>query len=516
MPPPVLIPELGPVRRRPFGDVAPGVYRARLLEEIRELYLADQVPWVIGYSGGKDSTLVLALVWWALAGLQPEQRTKTVHVISTDTLVENPLVAAWVGRSLEAMRRAAAAQQLPFEVHRLTPKVEDSFWVCLIGRGYAAPRPKFRWCTERLKIRPANAFIRSVVAAHGEAILVLGIRKAESAARAQSMARHEKGRVRERLSPNGELPNSLVYSPIEALTNDEVWILLMQYDNPWGHSHKDLLGLYQGASPDSECPLVVDTTTPSCGDSRFGCWTCTMVSQDKSLKAMITNDDDNVWMRPLLELRDALDIDDDRHLRDYRRSNGSLLLFHGRLVHGPYTQAAREDWLRRLLRAQQEIRTHAPEYVRDLDLIRVEELNAIRHEWVVVKHEVEDTVPRIYREETGEPFPGPATVDGGFGFDADAMAVLREVCDGDEDLYEGVRALLGVERRFRTSTRRAGLFNALEKTVTKYMFTGEDDALAFAEARERLRRGPYDQDDAEPDAADGGDDPPQAEQENAR
>jgi len=513
-PPPVLVPGLGPTRRSPFGDLTPHQYLETLLEEVRELYLADQVPWVVGYSGGKDSTLVTALVWWALASLPPEQRTKTVHVISTDTLVENPLVAAWVGRSLDAMREAAAAQQLPIEVHRLTPAVEDSFWMCLIGRGYAAPRPKFRWCTERLKIKPSSRFIRSVVA-HGEAILVLGIRKAESAARAKSMARHEKGRVRERLSPNGDLPNSLVYSPIEALTNDEVWILLMQYDNPWGHSHKDLLGLYQGASPDSECPLVVDTTTPSCGDSRFGCWTCTMVSQDKSLKAMIANDEDNIWMRPLLELRNALDIDDDRHLRDYRRSNGTLMLFHGRLVHGPYTQAAREDWLRRLLRAQHQIRTRGPEYVRDLALISLEELHAIRHEWVVVKHEVEDLLPAIYQEETGERFPGPAVLDGGVGFDADAMAVLREVCDGDESQYQGIRALLGLERRFRTAGRRAGYFEALEKTVARYMFTDEDDALRYAIARDQIRSGLYDQSGPEPPGAGGDDDNPYGSKESS-
>lgn len=497
--------DLGPTRREPFAGMPPRTFLDQLLEEIRELYLENQVPWVIGYSGGKDSTLVTALVWWALASLPPEQRTKTVHVISTDTLVENPLVAAWVGRSLDSMRQAAAAQQLPIEVHRLTPAVEDSFWTCLIGRGYAAPRPKFRWCTERLKIKPSNRFIRSVVAAHGEAILVLGIRKAESAVRAKAMARHEKGRVRDRLSPNGELPNSLVYSPIEALTNDEVWILLMQYDNPWGHSHKDLLGLYQGASPDSECPLVVDTTTPSCGNSRFGCWTCTMVTQDKSLKAMISNDSDNFWMRPLLELRNALDIDDDRHLRDYRRSNGSLMLFRGRLVHGPYTQSAREEWLRQLLRAQHHIRTHGPEYVRNLALISMEELHAIRHEWVVVKHEIEDTLPGIYQEETGEPFPGPALLDGGFGFGADAMAVLREVCDGDESQYQAIRALLGVERRFRTAGRRARYFEALEKAVTTHMFTDEDDALQYAINREQVRAGIYDQSDPDPQGTDGTD-----------
>ncbi|MEU9481941.1 DNA phosphorothioation system sulfurtransferase DndC [Streptomyces sp. NPDC048191] len=457
-----------------------------LLAEIRELYLADGIPWVVGYSGGKDSTLTLQLVWMALAGLPVEQRTKPVHVISTDTLVENPVVAAWANRSLEAMRTAAAAQQLPIEPHRLTPELEDTFWVNLIGRGYAAPRPKFRWCTERLKIRPSNKFIMDVTNRYGQAILVLGIRKAESTTRRRTMERHEKGRVRDRLSPHGSLPGSLVYSPIEAWTTDEVWMALMQYPNPWGHSNKDLLAMYRGASEDSECPLVVDTSTPSCGDSRMGCWTCTMVEQDKSLKAMVTNDEELEWMRPLLALRDALDIEDDRHLRDFRRMNGTLMIHRDRLVHGPYTQAAREDWLRRLLEAQTKIRARGPEYVRDITLITLDELHLIRRIWVFKKHEVEDNLPGIYEEATGEPFPG-RPLDETIAFNAAQAMIdtLREVCGDDEEEFLRVRALLEVERIYNSSTRRAGLYDALEKVLMKHGFEDEEDALAFA----RFRRG---------------------------
>jgi DNA sulfur modification protein DndC len=144
-----------------------------LAEEVRELYLGDEVPWVIGYSGGKDSSAVLQLVWNALRELPDERRKKLVHVISTDTLVEQPLVAAWVDNSLARMKVAAAEQGLPIVPHKLTPEVEDSFWVNLIGKGYPAPRQKFRWCTERLKIRPSNKFIRDVVRQNGEAILLL-------------------------------------------------------------------------------------------------------------------------------------------------------------------------------------------------------------------------------------------------------------------------------------------------------------------------------------------------------
>ena len=176
--------------------------------------------------------------------------------------MENPVVASWVTSSLKTMEQAAKAGAMPVQPHRLTPKVADTFWVNLIGRGYPAPRPKFRWCTERLKIKPSNSFIRSMVAAHGEVILVLGIRKAESSARSRAMSRAERGRVRDRLSPNASLPNSLVYSPIEDWSNDEVWMFLMQYANPWGYNNKDLLTMYSGASADGECPLVVDSSTP--------------------------------------------------------------------------------------------------------------------------------------------------------------------------------------------------------------------------------------------------------------
>ena len=161
-----------------------------LKAEIRELYLADDVPWIIGYSGGKDSTAVLQLTWHALAELPVEQRSKTVHVISTDTLVENPIVASWVTHSLDVMGKSAREQKIAIVPHRLTPVTEDSFWVNLIGKGYPAPRHKFRWCTARLKISPSTTFITGIVKQSGEAILLLGSRKAESQRRQIVLNKH--------------------------------------------------------------------------------------------------------------------------------------------------------------------------------------------------------------------------------------------------------------------------------------------------------------------------------------
>lgn len=450
-----------------------------LLDEMAALYRADDIPWVVGYSGGKDSTAVLQLVWTMLRQLDASARHKPVHVISTDTLVENPVVARWVTTSLETMAQSARDQSLPVEPHRLTPEVSNTFWVNLIGRGYPAPRPKFRWCTERMKIKPSNTFIRRVVRENGEAILVLGTRKAESSGRRHRMEQLESGRVRERLSANESLPNSLVYSPIEDWTNDDVWLYLMQVENPWGYDNKDLMAMYRGASADNECPLVVDSSTPSCGDSRFGCWVCTLVDKDKSMSAMIQNDDEKEWMLPLLELRDALDVTDDRLLRDFRRMNGKVQLFHDRPIPGPYTEAARHDWLRRLLEAQVWIRENGPPYVADMELITIEELHEIRRIWVFEKHEIEDALPAIFQDVTGQTFPGPS-FDDVLVLSADDLGVLRDLCAEDRLHYELTRELLDVERQFRTMTRRAGLFDALEGAFRRGYFDDADDAVDFA------------------------------------
>ena len=466
-------------RRSAFEDLGLRSAVRNLVDEARELYLADSIPWVVGYSGGKDSTAVLQIVWAAVSELTPEQRTKDVHVISTDTLVENPIVAAWVAKSLDTMEAAAKAQGLPIHPHRLTPAVADTFWVNLIGKGYPAPRPKFRWCTERMKIKPSNAFIRDVVKQNGEAILVLGTRKAESSKRASTMNKYEEKRTRGRLSPNASLPNSLVYSPVEDWSNDDVWMYLMQVQNPWGYNNKELLGMYSGASADGECPLVVDTTTPSCGNSRFGCWVCTMVDEDKSMSAMIRNDQEKEWMLPLLQLRNELDVGDDRHLRDFRRMNGLVQIYRGRNIPGPYTQVSRENWLRKVLEAQVWVRENGPDDVRDIELITLEELNEIRRIWSTDKHEVEDLLPTVYKQVTGETFPG-AVVDEDPIFRAEEIKLLADECGDDRLGFELVRELLDVERRFRTQRRRRGLFDQLEKSIRRHFYADAEDATGRA------------------------------------
>ena len=464
-----------------------------LTREIQELYLLDEIPWVIGYSGGKDSTCILQLVWNAIATLPEEKRTKTISVITTDTLVENPIVSAWVRNSIKHIEKAAQQQNIPIEAHLLHPEYTETFWVGLIGKGYPPPRGKFRWCTERLKIKPSNNFIRNVVRQHGETILVLGIRKAESSKRAHRMKKWEKDRLRDRLSPNTYLPNSLVYSPVEDWTTNDVWMYLMQWDNPWGHSNKDLFTMYRGATADSECPLVVDSTTPTCGNSRFGCWVCTLVSQDKSLNAMVQNDEEKEWLQPLLDVRSDLDTENNRDNRDFRRRNGNVQLYERNLdgetsiepIPGPFKKEAREDWLRKILTAEIELRQNAPEGFKNISLISIEELSEIRRVWLEERHEFDDSLPRIYKEVIGEVFK-----DIRLGADEkllgnDEWETLEEICD-DEMQLELMSKLLDTERQFHTKNRRLGIYESLEKCFDTSS-RSQEDAIANAHQKYNLK-----------------------------
>jgi len=455
---------------------------------IKRLYTEDDLPWVVGYSGGKDSTAVLQLVWQAVTEIPVSERTKKIHVISTDTLVENPIVAKWVEQSLTQINTESVQQQMGIEAHRLVPKLEDRFWVNLIGKGYPAPRPKFRWCTSRLKINASTEFIRDVASATGEAILFLGTRSSESAARKKSMERHH-GSTRELLSKNSDprLDRVWVFSPIADWTNDDVWEFIIENENPWGHSNIELFHLYRGASPDAECPLVVDSNTPSCGDSRFGCYVCTMVDKDKSMAAMIKNSEDKEWMLPLAEFRDKrLPTEDDFPNRDFRRMDRRIDIFkrgdNPELIHGPYKKAYRESLLKDLLVAQTEIRRNAPAGLEDFEVISIDELEEIRRIWVEEKREIEDTLPAIFEEATGNPYPVESDMKNSL-FSHSDLEELRQICrstdDPDDMHYSMLREMLAVEQDYRGATRRTGIYDELLRSLKQHAFLNRDQALAY-------------------------------------
>lgn len=458
-----------------------------MMETIRNLYLSDDIPWVIGYSGGKDSTATLQLVWLSIEGLPVGLRKKPIHVINTDTLVESPVVSKWVQHSFEVMNSAAVAKNVPFITHRLTPDYNNTFWVNLIGRGYPFPRLKYRWCTDRLKIQPVNTFIKNKIAEHGEIILVIGTRKAESARRARTMAHYESKRVRELLSPNPTLANELVFSPLEDWTDDDVWVFLMQYKNPWGLSNMELLTLYKGATADNECPLMVEKNLPSCGKSRFGCWVCTMVEKDKSMEAMIANDEEKLWMTQLLDFRNEFGNEKgDRERRSFRRMKGNLQGSYNQLFHGPYKREAREAWLRKLLSIQMNIQRNGPRDYRDLELITIPELRNIRRIWVFDKHEFIDSVPAIYEQEVGKEFDDPEWMRSEtFGFEE--WNELKKVCDElypDQELaFEMMYSLVDTENRASSMNQRKGILDSLGKCIQDNFYKNEEDATNYYSAK---------------------------------
>lgn len=454
-----------------------------LMDTIRNLYLADDIPWVIGYSGGKDSTAALQIVWMAIRELPPDERHKIIHIINNDTLVESPVISKWARNSLLRMDIEAEKENLPFVTHTLIPDYDNTFWVNLLGRGYPFPRKKFRWCTDRMKIQPVNKFVKDKIAEHGEIIMVLGTRKAESAARAKRMAYYEKKRVRELLSPNPTMVNELVFAPLSEWTDDDVWIFLMQYPNPWGYSNDDLLTLYKGATADNECPMMVEKDLPSCGRSRFGCWVCTMVEKDKSMEAMIANDDEKAWMAPLLEFRNEFgDEEQDRERRSFRKMGGFLQGSYGRLNHGPYKKEIREAWIRKLFQMQKEIQAIGPEEFQNLELITMPELREIRRIWVLDKHEFDDSLPRIYEEEFDRPFEDAEWISSEI-FNKMEWDILSEVCSElypDEELaFEMMYSLVDIENHSTDLNSRKGIADAIESTIRHTFYANEDDAANY-------------------------------------
>jgi len=441
--------------------VTPAERIAAIHADIRDIYLSDGRPWVVGYSGGKDSTTALQLIWSAIAALEPERRTKPIYVISSDTLVETPVVSRYIDVSLARIASAAEEQSMPFVTHKVMPEVEKSFWVNMIGRGYPAPSRRFRWCTERLKIEPANDFIRSRVAEFGEVVMVLGVRSAESSTRAQVMSLHKIDGSR--LSRHSTLLNAFVYAPIADFSTDEVWTFLLQNPSPWGSDNRDLVAMYRNAQS-GECPLVVDTTTPSCGSSRFGCWVCTVVEKDKAMEAMIDSGEE--WLTPLLEYRDMLsdtqDPDRKHEFRDFRRKTGQVTFIKDtdRPIHGPYTMDFCRKLLRGLLETQVEVAKEAP-IGEAPTLIHEAELHEIRRLWRTERGDWPDTVPRLVRDILGRDLDWVA--EDAVAFTADDGELLEQICLEHDVPTELVVKLLDIERASHGLKRRHAVHTRIEE-----------------------------------------------------
>lgn len=420
--------------------------------EIISQYLYDPNltrPWIIGFSGGKDSTLLLQLVWNSLKKIPNELRTRKIFVVCNNTLVENPKILGFIDRTLHKISEAAASQGLPILVHQTTPELENSFWTNLIGRGYPAPNSSFRWCTDRLKINPTTKFIKSKIEEQGEAIILLGTRSDESSTRSRSIKKHEKyghSRLRKHI-----LPNAFVYAPIKDVTTNEVWQYLMQVPPPWGGSHKELVTLYRNANSD-DCPLVIDDTTPSCGNSRFGCWVCTVVKKDKSMEGLIDNGEE--WMLPLVEFRNLLA--DNRDRQDWRE----MVRRNGQPGKGPYKEWVRAMFLEKVLEAQYEIQQEQPE----MELIRHQELVAIQLAWYrdsLFRYKVSEIYNRIYKKDLA------------MGDHEEKKKkeeeLLRKSCNDNEQDFHLIQDLLKLQKTKTLMKNKRGMQEDIQLRIDKFL-----------------------------------------------
>jgi DNA sulfur modification protein DndC len=431
------------------------------IKAIQATYVQDARPWVIGFSGGKDSTCTLQLVWHALQQLEAAQLTKPIYVISSNTLVESPAIVSYIESAIGSIGDASTRDGLPISSQIVQPRVSESFWVNVIGRGYPAPSTKFRWCTDRLKIQPANRFILDQVARYGEVILVLGVRSAESATRAQVMAMHQiDGSL---LRTHRSLLGALVFAPIADWTTDDVWAYLLQNSQtPWGTDNNDLAAMYRSA--DGECPLVVDTSTPSCGNSRFGCWVCTVVTKDKAMEAMIEGG--QWWMEELLKIRDFMvetQLPERRlEVRSVRKLNGQILLKHqtNEAAPGPYTFEFCKALLRRVLTAQRDLPSEIAE---NFELISSEELLAIRALWKSDRHDWEDSLPAIY-EDVFQKRWFALTDD---SVDSEDSRITDEIAVQFGLPVLLLRKLIDAERRSQGLKRRSDIFIELKRVLER-------------------------------------------------
>ncbi len=443
---------------------------SKIKKDMIKLYLSDSRPWIVGLSGGKDSTCVAQLVYYMLLEIPVEKRTKQIHIVSADTLVESPLIERRIKNLLSKIELAAKNDNLPIVVNLLKPSIDDTFWVNLIGKGYPSPNRWFRWCTDRLKIKPTTKYIKSQVKDNGEVIVLLGARKSESASRAQTMGKYEIKNFS--LRRHGDIPGAFVYTPIEDFNTKDVWVYLLQVPSPWDGDNKELITFYRKA--DKECPLVIDKNTPACGGSRFGCWTCTVVERDRALEGLI--EDGETWLSPLLEFRNWLkEIRDDPSMRSkYRKNERKRKIIadklgkefekethRGHQVLGPFTFEARHEILQRLLKIQKEITE-----VHNIELIQHEELKAIERIWIYEGDNISSLSEVI--DTTSDEFLN--TIDKSpLESNQINKEILGKIAEKNNVPVSLVEKLLVVEKDLSSLSNRKGIYNKLERVISEHL-----------------------------------------------
>jgi len=438
-----------------------------IIDDIIDQYAyadSSERPWIIGFSGGKDSTVMLTLVWMALQKIREEnpypfQLRRPVYVVCNDTMVENPLIASYVTDVLRKIEESARDQGLPIVVKRTFPKLEDTFWINVIGKGYPVPSSAFRWCTERLKIKPTSDYLLEKIDQKGAAIVLLGTRYEESVSRARSIRKHEiKG---SRLSKHQSSPNTYTYSPIKEMLLEEVWYVINAVPCPWGFDNSILFKIYSDASADDyECPTVVTNKEhKTCGQSRFGCWTCTVVSKDKSMTALVNNGQE--WMLPMLDFRNKLA--NERNISKNRmstRRNGQPAVTEDGVNQGNYSPEYRALILKELITIHKLVQKIKPEII----LITNQELIAIQVLWsrdMIFDWNVGNIYKKIYNKNI--------STNNIKSLSETERRILKEVCEDDSNYYNLIDNLISLQETKSLMLSKYGLHNDVENRIDSFI-----------------------------------------------
>ena len=375
-------------------------------------------------------------------------------------MVENPIVKDYMYRMNAAINTASESEHLNVEAHMLHPEIRQTFWSLVIGLGYPTPEaPGFRWCTERLKINPSNKFTYDTIKKDGEIVILLGVRKAESAARSKSISFHEiEGKI---LSPHTSIPKAYVYNPLTEIENSIVWEYLLKDDarSAWGTDNKYLFSLYQGETLGEEQSVVGEVDKdkiPITGNSRFGCWCCTMVKEDKSLQNFIDHGAENLI--PLRRFRNWLvELRATPEARDWRRRNGAVYFnSDGDFGRGPFKLDTRKEILKRLLQLEDET---------GFELITIEELKMIDKMWEDEGDLSRRALVDIYYEVRNKRLPWDQFKHA--KYDNDTIQRIDALCQKYEVPFELVSKLLIAVDNTKFYTRSAISAREVEKIMNQ-------------------------------------------------
>jgi DNA sulfur modification protein DndC len=295
---------------------------------------------LIAYSGGKDSHACLELaIRYKLS--HPGCMTK-ISVISADTLIENPLLIEHVYK----VRERVESLGLGIKFHVVTPDIDDTFHVCVFGKGYAPPSALNRWCVERIKKKPADEILEEYATSYAEAtgdhiILLLGTRSKESNNRSRSVSKH----FGDEFFGDHPIAKIKTCAPIKRWTARDVITYLVRYSAPWeDYGNFNLINLYGSAAGGwEECPIgaaMIDindgvSACTSANSARMGCVFCTLVRQDISLENMAKDYPEQLL--PFVIMRKVFKAAQDIRygsLTGYKRERGTKVTSDGSYLQG--------------------------------------------------------------------------------------------------------------------------------------------------------------------------------------